>query len=179
MRAFSVPLCPFVLPLVRVVQGCKASKSRLHLLAIVTVDLPMEGPHQGLPVFGLDRFEDLVDTAIEPLHLPIGLGIERRYEAMFDVMYLAGLVEQVVARRRSKPYSEPISEAGCVVCQHVGYGEFEKANAMLQQPHDLFDTQSGVDTDGGQLGVPVEGHKKVVAYLVHFGQVLPVDVEIS
>ena len=92
MRASSVPLYPFVLPLVPVVQGCNASKSRLRLLLIVMVGLPMEALHQGLPVFEIDRFEDLVYPAIEPRYHPIRLGMKSRFEPMFDVMCLAGLV---------------------------------------------------------------------------------------
>ena len=131
MSAFSVPLFSFILPLVPVVQGCKASKSRLHLLAIVMVEIPMKGIRQGLPIVEMERFEDFVDPAIEALHHPVGLGMISGCEPVFDVMCLAGLVEQVFSRRCLRPYSKPICEACSVISKHVGYGEFEKANAMV------------------------------------------------
>ena len=52
----------------------------------------MKGIRQGLPIVEMERFEDFVDPAIEAPHHSIGLGIERRREAMFDVMCLAGIV---------------------------------------------------------------------------------------
>ena len=65
----------------------------------------MQGLHQGLSGFEIDRFEDLVHPAIEPLNHPTGLRIKSRCEQMFDGMLLAGFVERVISKMFAKVFA--------------------------------------------------------------------------
>ena len=91
----------------------------------------------------MDGFEHVADPPIEAFQYSVGLGMKSRCEPVFDDVFLARLVEQVLSKRSSEAMSKAIGEACYVVGQRVEYGKFEKIDAMPQERHGLFDTRFG------------------------------------
>ena len=80
----------------------------------VVIVEPVVVPHHGIQVLSrveVGGFQDFADTSVEALHHPIGLGMARRCQSMFDGVLLAQLVEGVVAQGLAVLLGEAVGEA--------------------------------------------------------------------
>ena len=87
---------------------------------IVEPTVTLECLLQILPRFVASSRQHIADTAIEALDHPVGLGVTRTDEQVFDMMLCTGLVEKMASCRLTfTARRETIGEALSIVCQHL------------------------------------------------------------
>ena len=146
---------------------------------IIDLEIAFQSP---VEIFGgveVGGGEDLADPPVEALDHPVGLGVTRGDQSVFDMVFGTGLIEGVLTTGLVVTLEEAIGELGAVVGQEFGEGEggfgpklFEKGGGTSRR---LFRMDLQVHPAGGSI----DGDKQVppLGFSWKLRQILDIDMD--
>jgi hypothetical protein len=172
----------FFAPSLERLEGAKVAEGALRDLAVVELEIVIEGHGKFGGAVEAGASEQVGDAAVEALHHPVGLRAARRDEAMRDALFGTGLAEPVAAGGFALALGgEAVGEFLAVIGQDLldperaGLSQaFQKvvgALGGLVGPHLEVDPAAGAVDGDAQVGL--------AGLTGQFGQLLEIDVKIT
>ena len=128
---------------------------------IIDLEIAFQSP---VEIFGgveVGGGEDLADPPVEALDHPVGLGVTRGDQSVFDMVFGTGLIEGVLTTGLVVTLEEAIGELGAVVGEEFGDGKGGRSPKSFEEAGGASGGLFWVDLQVHPAGGPINGHKEV------------------